>query len=201
MVQQSESESRKLLSGLQAVMAEPVEGQERLNRITRLIGRIHGLGGMLDLPAARRRHARALCDRGACARGGPRHPDADRRGSCRPRRPHVAARQHGQRPGRARFPLHARDGRGTVFLLPRRADHAAGRAARRSRGPVQGRARVLRRRDLRPRGRRHGPCRDDGASAPSTGEGAALRERHTSQEMFPRQLCTGRHRHGPCVAS
>jgi phosphotransferase system enzyme I (PtsP) len=37
MVQQSESESRKLLSGLQAVMAEPVEGQERLNRITHLI--------------------------------------------------------------------------------------------------------------------------------------------------------------------
>jgi phosphotransferase system enzyme I (PtsP) len=37
MVQQSESESRKLLSGLQAVMAEPVEGQERLDRITHLI--------------------------------------------------------------------------------------------------------------------------------------------------------------------
>jgi phosphotransferase system enzyme I (PtsP) len=37
MVQQSESESRKLLSRLQAVMAEPVEGQERLNRITHLI--------------------------------------------------------------------------------------------------------------------------------------------------------------------
>jgi phosphotransferase system enzyme I (PtsP) len=37
MVQQSESESRKLLSRLQAVMAEAVEGQERLNRITHLI--------------------------------------------------------------------------------------------------------------------------------------------------------------------
>jgi phosphotransferase system enzyme I (PtsP) len=37
MVQQSESESRKLLSRLQAVMAEPVEGQERLDRITHLI--------------------------------------------------------------------------------------------------------------------------------------------------------------------
>ncbi|MDG4648543.1 phosphoenolpyruvate--protein phosphotransferase [Roseibacterium sp. SDUM158017] len=37
MVQQSESESRKLLSRLQAVMAEPVEGQERLDKITHLI--------------------------------------------------------------------------------------------------------------------------------------------------------------------
>ncbi len=37
MVEQTESESRKLLSRLQAVMAEPVEGQERLDRITHLI--------------------------------------------------------------------------------------------------------------------------------------------------------------------
>jgi phosphotransferase system, enzyme I, PtsP len=37
MAQSSESESRKLLSRLQAVMAEPVEGQERLDRITHLI--------------------------------------------------------------------------------------------------------------------------------------------------------------------
>jgi phosphotransferase system enzyme I (PtsP) len=63
MVQQSESESRKLLSRLQAVMAEPVEGQERLTDHAS-DRRFHGHRGVLDLPSARRRHAGALRHQG-----------------------------------------------------------------------------------------------------------------------------------------
>ncbi len=89
-------------------------GQERLDRIVQLIADSMRTE-VCSIYLFRDTETLELCATEGL-KAGRRAPDADaaRRGAGGPRRPHRPADQHRQRPGGARLPLHARDGRGDV---------------------------------------------------------------------------------------
>ncbi len=129
---------RLLLRRLREVMAEPVSAQARLDRIVVAHRRQHGRRGLLGLRAARRQPARTLRNRGPEPRGRPPHHHARGRG---PRRPDRAISGSARARRRAAAPgllLPAGDGRGDLFLVPRRADPARRQHARRARRAEQG---------------------------------------------------------------
>ena len=157
----TETESRKLLRRLQAVMAEEAQGQERLDRIVTLVSDSMGTDVCSiylhrdERDAGTLRHARPE------RRGGPRHPDAAGRGPGGPRR--AAARPPSTPPTRRRpaasatCPKPARRCSVSFLGVPvQRLGERLGVLVVQSRE-----ARVLfRRRGLCPRGRRHGAGRD-----------------------------------------
>ena len=137
-----QTDSRQLLGRLRGVMAEDAAGQARLDQITRLIAeemRIEVCSiylfrdeDTLELCATEGLNAAAVHETrmklgeglvGRVARTGQVINTADA-------------------PRHARLPLHARDRRRELFVLPGRADPAAWRKAGRAGGAVQGRARA-----------------------------------------------------------
>ena len=152
-------DSRVLLTRLRATLAEPGGGQERLDRIVRLVA--EGLVAEVCSVYLRREDLLELSSTEGLNPGSVHHSrlrvgqglvGRDRRDR--------RADQHPRRLAHPRLPLPAGDRRGGLLELPRRADPAARRGAGRAGGAEPRAARVHRRRDLRARGRRHGDRRD-----------------------------------------
>ena len=185
MAQGTETESRKLLSRLQSVMADASAGQERLDRITHLIADSMG-SEVCSIYLLRDADTLELCATEGLAPEAV-HVTRMKIGEGlvgRVARSAPPADQHRQRTRRTRLSLHARDRRGTYtsFLgVPiQRLGEAAGRAG----GAIQGPARILpTTRSTRWKSWRWSWPRWTELGA-FIGEGAALAERHKQQVML-----------------
>jgi phosphotransferase system, enzyme I, PtsP len=163
MPERLETQSRRLLRRLRDTLAEPGQGQERLDRIVKADRGLDADRCLLDLPVPRLRDAGALRDARAQARGGAQDPAEAGRGAGRPRGAHRKPLNTADAPAERGFRYMPETGeeRFSSFLgVPiQRLGEQLGVLVVQSKDG----AALFRRRDLRARSRRDGAGRDDRA--------------------------------------